>query len=121
FEVGNGQNSYGYWNSSSISSGQWHHVTVVFDGSGSTNANKAKLFVNGVMRTMTFSGTLPTTTSSSLSGINFQLANMYSPGNNFQGAVDDLRIYNYALTAAQVKTVMNQGAAVRYGPSQGSP
>lgn len=34
--------------------------------------------------------------------------------------IDDVRIYNYALTAAQIKNVMNDGA-VRFGPSTGSP
>lgn len=36
------------------------------------------------------------------------------------GQIDDARIYNYALTAAQVKDVMNQGA-VFFEPSTGSP
>ncbi len=32
-----------------------------------------------------------------------------------------LRIYNYALTAEQVKALYNEGSAVRFGPSSGSP
>lgn len=34
--------------------------------------------------------------------------------------VDDVRIYNYALTATQVKSLYNNGA-VRFGPSTGAP
>ncbi len=37
------------------------------------------------------------------------------------GQIDDPRIYNYTLTAGQVKLLMNQGAAIRYGPVTGSP
>ena len=35
------------------------------------------------------------------------------------GQLDDARVYNYALTAAQIRTVMNEGGAVRYGPTSG--
>lgn len=37
-----------------------------------------------------------------------------------QGQLDDVRVYNYALTATQVKLLMNEGA-VRFGPSTGAP
>jgi len=36
------------------------------------------------------------------------------------GKVDDLQVYNYALSAQQIKTVMN-GGAIRYGPLTGAP
>ena len=39
---------------------------------------------------------------------------------NFNGQIDDVRVYNYALTAAQVKNEYNQGA-VSFGPSTGAP
>jgi hypothetical protein len=34
----------------------------------------------------------------------------------YEGLIDDVRIYNYPLTDAQVKTVYNENAAVRFGP-----
>ena len=36
------------------------------------------------------------------------------------GQIDDVQIFNYALSATQVKKVMNEGA-VRYGPNTGPP
>ena len=33
----------------------------------------------------------------------------------------DIRIYNYALTANQIKNLYNGGSAVRFGPSSGQP
>jgi hypothetical protein len=54
----------------------------------------------------------------------------YTPltsGHNFAGAayysgqLDDLRVYNYTLTTAQIRTLYNQDAAVRFGPLTGSP
>lgn len=38
----------------------------------------------------------------------------------FNGQIDDMRIYNYALTPQQVKQVYNNGA-VNYGPATGTP
>ncbi len=39
----------------------------------------------------------------------------------FNGQIDDVRIYNYALTSQQVQLLYNQGGAIRYGPSSGTP
>ncbi|MBI5044846.1 MAG: DUF2341 domain-containing protein [Candidatus Levybacteria bacterium] len=39
----------------------------------------------------------------------------------FNGQIDDMQIFNYPLTSAQVKTIMNQGGAVRFGPNSGTP
>ena len=39
----------------------------------------------------------------------------------FDGTIDDLRIFNYALTPTQIKNVYNEGAAVRFGPASGLP
>jgi hypothetical protein len=32
------------------------------------------------------------------------------------GKLDDIRIYNYALTPAQIKNVYNENSAIRFGP-----
>jgi len=37
------------------------------------------------------------------------------------GQIDDVQIYNYALTALQVKNLFNQGSSVRFGPAEGTP
>jgi len=42
-------------------------------------------------------------------------------GNYFDGTIDDVRIYNYALTPIQIDNVYNEGSAVRFGPSSGLP
>jgi hypothetical protein len=44
-----------------------------------------------------------------------------STDGSFDGKIDDVRIYNYTLTASQMKQVMNQNSAVRWGPVTGSP
>jgi hypothetical protein len=39
----------------------------------------------------------------------------------YAGQLDDIRIYGYPLTETQIKQLFNEGAAVRFGPSSGSP
>ncbi|HSX39540.1 MAG TPA: LamG domain-containing protein, partial [Candidatus Saccharimonadales bacterium] len=39
----------------------------------------------------------------------------------FPGQIDDVRIYNYALSGTQIKQVYNDGSVVRFGPVTGSP
>lgn len=40
---------------------------------------------------------------------------------SLSNGVDDVRVYNYALTATQVKQLFDGGAGVRFGPQTGSP
>ena len=39
--------------------GTWTHVASVFDGSGAANADRQKLYIDGINRTLTFAGTIP--------------------------------------------------------------
>ena len=45
----------------------------------------------------------------------------YTAGLYQKGKIDDVRIYNYALSAKQIKTLFNGSAAVRFGPLTGTP
>jgi hypothetical protein len=45
----------------------------------------------------------------------------YSATSSFNGQIDDVRIYNYAPTATQIRTLFNENSAVRFGPLTGSP
>ena len=38
----------------------------------------------------------------------------------FNGQLDDIRIFRYTVEAAKVRTIMNEGA-VRFGPASGAP
>jgi hypothetical protein len=88
----------------STSSG-WQHVTAVRSGTS------CRIYIDGVDRTTT-AGTHTTLTAN---------ANAVRVGGNlnnseyWNGQIDDARIYNYAMTAQQVKTLMNESAALRYG------
>ena len=91
--------------------GIWTYITATWDGT------TMKVYSNGVFR----DSTSQTLTHVGISGINLFIGASYSSNGWFTGQIDDVRIYNYALSAAQVKTVMNDGSAVRFGPNTGAP
>lgn len=73
----------------------WVHVVTTYDGT------TARIFHNGVERT---SANKNWTTASS----DFRLGKYFDGQNVFDGSVDDLRIYNRALTTAEVVELYNQ-------------
>jgi hypothetical protein len=74
----------------------WTHLTATFDGSN------LRLYVNGTLGTTTgISGSIPVTTGALRIGGNSIW------GEFFKGMIDDVRIYNRALTQAQIQTDMN--------------
>ena len=74
---------------------QWHHLGVTWDG------RDVKFYVDGVLTdTQTWQGPLPNSASSLLIGCDPPGATEY-----FRGMMDDLRIYNYALSGSQVQGV----------------
>jgi hypothetical protein len=80
--------------------GEWHHMAGTFDGS------ELKFYLDGEQAAnLVYSGTIGTTTD------NVTLAeNSQATGRYFDGMLDDARIYNTALPAAEIKSVMLGGA-----------
>jgi hypothetical protein len=73
----------------------WNHIVVTVNG---TNGN---MYLNGVLKT-TNSAISVTCTNKNIGG---GIASRW-----FSGQIDDVRIYNYALTPEQIKQVYNGGA-----------
>lgn len=98
------------------SANTWYHVVGVRSGS------TVRMYINGK---------LDPVSGSDGTALNFGSCNLFiggSPGSGcsatlteyFNGKIDDLRIYNYALNATQVSQIMNDGA-VKLAPATGSP
>ena len=84
-----------------ISDATAYHVTAVYD----LGNDEATLYVyqKGV-------GGVNTTTANSLPTlVNTSVANYPRIGNNFDGRIDELKIYNKALTASEVWALNSQG------------
>lgn len=98
-----GAGNYGQFSFSYVSG--WHHFAMVFDGSASGNANRLKLWIDGVNRTLSFVGTVPATiVSSTAVAIGRGNTNFYTTGR-----IDDLRLWNQSLAAADVAALYSSG------------
>lgn len=98
--VGNGSNTYGYTGANAVNPGAWYHVAAVFDGTQTGDANRLKLYINGVQQTLSFSGTIPATTSS------INTAPFMAGGEPsccyLNGTIDEVRVWNTALSVTTI-------------------
>jgi len=85
---------------SNLSTGQWYHIVGVSDGTNN------RVYINGVSGTPVSSGTL--TNSTFYLSINGFGTQDYS----FDGLIDEVRIYNRALSAEEIRYHYNRGAPV---------
>jgi hypothetical protein len=85
----------------------WHHLAVVYDKS-KAGASEVTLYIDGAQQTP--SG--DTFTSDNTNNFGNNSIYLFARGGTSEfdsGAVDDLRLYSTALTAAQVKQIYNSG------------
>jgi len=89
------------------SSGVWHHLAIIYDKT-QAGSNQTALYIDGVLQTPTLN--LNTAKNTNSFGNN-PLYLFSRDGSQFfnAGEVDDLRIYNQALTAAQIQQLYQAG------------
>ena len=112
-----GASAYTYSGSTTLSSNTWYHAVFTYD----TVANSAKLYLDGKLDSST-----TTNGAAYVSNKGICIGSVDNSNNNsntcesliqfFSGQIDGVRIYNYALTGTQVKTLYNENSAVRFGP-----
>lgn len=105
-----------------VNDGKWHHVAAVYDPNNSKE--NFKLFVDGVLDT---SGNIPTTVSTG-SSVNFRIGMRIDNVNQFDGDIDEVRMFNYARTDSAIKAdmwkefcVIPSGMVAYYKLNEGSP
>ncbi|MCK4355164.1 prepilin-type N-terminal cleavage/methylation domain-containing protein [Candidatus Parcubacteria bacterium] len=101
----NGSTVYGtaYWSVSggTISTGIWHHVVVVHEHPNGLTNTKIKLFLDGELKG-TATGTI-TTHNGYTDSPYYVGADGCSAGTNFDGKIDEVKIYNEPLSTAQIQ------------------
>jgi hypothetical protein len=86
-----------------ISDNEWHYVVVTYDGSSS--ASGVNFYVDGTIEPMeTVKDTLSATTQTSES---VQISGREGSNIVFNGSIDDVRIYNRALSASEITNLYN--------------
>ena len=101
FNSGNGSNWYGgFETQGSISLSKWEHLATTLDSSG------IKIFINGILDT--------TKSNNSIGASNYKTTfgakdSGGSVVNCYKGLIDDVRIYDRTLSAAEVQALYNLG------------
>ena len=88
----------------SFTSTGWNNISVVYDGTKTGNANRLKLYLNGVLQTLAFGSYNVPASTSNTSMVNAGLG-AYSTGgwNNFlSGSIATSRLYTSSLTDLEV-------------------
>jgi alpha-N-arabinofuranosidase len=79
----------------------WHHVAAVFETDETPDVTDIKLYVDGVQETI--SGELPQPIDTAIDGrVRIGKSPWSGSGFYFEGLIDDVRIYDYALSPAEV-------------------
>ena len=92
-----------------ITTNQWYHVVGIYDGTNML------LYVNGALTSQTtFSGAIKTTTIDLMIG---QVLPSVSTS-NFKGTLDDVRIYDYALSFEEIAQLYTEPSAIHSEPEK---
>lgn len=101
----------GIYASNAFSVNNWSHVIATYDGTGQSGM---KIYLNGILQNTTTSSsgsyTAMENTSTDL------LIGKREDSTNYNGQIDDVHLYNYALSPQQIKIVMNEDSTVRFAP-----
>src|SRR5205807_1237707 len=82
----------------------WYYVTGVYDATAGT----LNIYVNGVLDNGVLSGTVPPSQYNAPANVN---VGQRGGGYLFQGTIDEVRIYNRALSPAEIQSDMNTAIA----------
>lgn len=103
----------GYWVSTSteITIGIWTHVVVIYDSDDTDN--NPTVYVNGATVDMT-EGDTPTSTRESDAGLDLFIGDNSGLTATFDGIIDDFRVYDFALTSAEIDDIYNSGNGIEW-------
>ncbi len=97
---------------SGIATSSWNHICTSYTDDGD---DEVEIYINGNLRGTSTNGVGSPATSDS--------NNLLIGGTttaNYDGKIDDVRIYNYGLNATQIKSVYSDGA-INFSPASGAP
>jgi len=104
--VKNGGNLLGSSTGNILATGEWHMWTLIYNGDGSTNADKLKFYFDGVEKTLDYSGTIASSATSNYYPV---LIGKHATDDtySFDGTIDEVQIFNRTLTPEQILNIYN--------------
>jgi hypothetical protein len=94
-----------------INNAAWHHLAATYDGS------KLRLYVDGVLDDSLAQPGISIATS----GGTFSLGARPAGENQFDGLIDEVRVWARARTQAEIQATMNQALSIPTGVQDGAP
>ncbi len=85
---------------------QWHHVAAVLENDGTPTISDIKLYVDGVEEAVTVAD--KTILTVSFDNVKIGSISVSSTTVYFKGSIDDVRIYDFALTDEMIDQIYNQ-------------
>jgi concanavalin A-like lectin/glucanase superfamily protein/uncharacterized protein DUF2341/fibrinogen beta/gamma subunit family protein len=112
YDPGTGYEYYGYQNSNinlgdEIPYDEWFNLTVTYNG----DDYNTKIYVNGKF----LESDISTWSPSPVTQLVFKWIGLGGSSRNFEGKIDETKIFNYALTEDEVRQEYNQGKAIVIG------
>ncbi|MBI4091502.1 LamG domain-containing protein, partial [candidate division WWE3 bacterium] len=104
FDVYDGTNTPSACGTTALNDGKWHYLTGVRD----ILNDKLYLYVNGILITSTADST--TATVANDADVSIGNGGTSYTANDFNGAIDEVRLYNYARTQKQIVEDMQGGS-----------
>ena len=87
----------------------WYNIVYVFDGSGATNTDRLKLYVNGIeIIASSFSGTIPTSIGAFTSAMDSKIGSLYDNSFGFRGNIDEVAIFDSVIPIGDLWDGSNQ-------------
>lgn len=114
FHLNSAGKLYWWWNASTLTSAatiplnQWTHIAITFD----STAGRQRIYINGVQdsNTNNWTGTLQANPCNFYIGGDVATGTCaVLPARNFRGMIDEVKLYNTALSAAEVQADMTLG------------
>jgi hypothetical protein len=107
---GSTNDTYKYSALATINSNEWYHVTATWDGS--TNASGIHLYVNGIE--VSYGGSVSNMTGSQDdSSVDLKIGAWSAlASGDFDGIIDQVKLYDYVRTPAQIAWDYNRGGPV---------
>jgi len=101
-------NGPGIWEATTnLSLTTWYHVAITYNNSSTTN--NPQIYINGISQSIneisTPNGALPTETGSIVIGNTYTETENYTY--NFDGIIQDVRVYNRILSTNEIETLAN--------------
>ena len=95
------------------STNTWFHYAGVFDGSGASDTDRLKLYINGQPQTVTYATTTPASFPTLASTANISIGGTLSPFNGMTGKSSNIQLWTSSLTPSEVETLYNYGSPIK--------